>query len=88
MVKNLPQEMWVASLGWKIPGEGNDNLLQYFRLGNPMGRGTCWATVHEVTEESDVTYRLNSPLYYQITNLGLSKSSKFLYLSACWNTSW
>ena len=27
------------------PGEGNGNLLQYSRLGNPMGRGTRQATV-------------------------------------------
>ena len=29
-------------------GEGNGNPLQYFCLGNPMGRGAWWATVHGV----------------------------------------
>ena len=29
-------------------GEGNDNSLQYICLGNPMDRGTWWATVHGV----------------------------------------
>ena len=28
-------------------GERNGNLLQYSCLGNPMGRGDWWATVHE-----------------------------------------
>ena len=28
------------------PGEGNGYPLQYSCLGNPMGRGTWWATVH------------------------------------------
>ena len=31
-------------------GEGNSNPLQYSCLGNPMGRGACWATVQEVAE--------------------------------------
>ena len=33
-----------------LPGEGNGNPLQYFCLGNPMDRGTWWATVHGVTK--------------------------------------
>ena len=32
----------------KIPGEGNGNPVQYSCLGNPMDRGTWWATVHRV----------------------------------------
>jgi len=33
--------------GWgRYPGEGNGNPLQYFCIGNPMDRGTWWATVH------------------------------------------
>ena len=32
----------------RSPGEGNGNPLQYSCLGNPMDRGTCWATVHRV----------------------------------------
>ena len=31
-----------------IPGEGNDNLLQYSCLENPMGGGAWWDTVHRV----------------------------------------
>ena len=38
----------------RCPGEGNGNLLQYFCLGNPMGRGAWWATVHG-SQESDTT---------------------------------
>ena len=32
----------------RSPGEGNSNLLQYFRLGNPMDRGAWWARVYGV----------------------------------------
>ena len=32
----------------RSPGEGNSNPLQYSCLGNPMDRGTWWATVHGV----------------------------------------
>ena len=39
----------------KIPGEGNGNLLQYSCLGNPMDRGAWLATVHEVTNDLDMT---------------------------------
>ena len=35
------------------PGEGNDNPLQYSRLGNPMDRGTWQATVHGSLKELD-----------------------------------
>ena len=38
----------------RAPGEGNGNPLQYSCLGNPMGRGAWWATVHGVAE-SDTT---------------------------------
>ena len=30
----------------RYPGEANDNLLQYFCLGNVMDREAWWATVH------------------------------------------
>ena len=34
----------------RSPGEGNSNPLQYFCLGNSMGRGIWSATVHGVTK--------------------------------------
>ena len=37
----------------RSPGEGNGNLVQYSCLGNPMDRGSWWATVHGVSKESD-----------------------------------
>ena len=49
----------IPGLG-RSPGEGNGNLLQYSCLGNPIDRGTQWATVHGVTKESDMTEWLNS----------------------------
>ena len=33
----------------RSPGEGNGSPLQYSCLGNPMDRGTWWATIHGVT---------------------------------------
>ena len=43
------QGMQVKSLGQEDPlEEENGNQLQYSCLGNPMDRGTWWATVHGV----------------------------------------
>ena len=42
VVKNLPANAGDvnSSAGWEdFPGEGNDNLLQYSSLRNPMDRG-------------------------------------------------
>ena len=58
MVKNLPANAGDVGLisGWgRSPGEGNGNLLQYSCLGNPMDKGTLWATIHGVAEELDLT---------------------------------
>ena len=42
--------------GWGVsPGGGEGNPLQYSCLGNPVGRGALWATVHGVAKESDTT---------------------------------
>ena len=58
MVKNplaLAGDMsLIPGLG-RLPGEGNSNLLQYFCLGDPMDREACWAVVHGVTKELDMT---------------------------------
>ena len=37
----------IPGLG-RLPGEGNVYPLQYFHLGNPMGREVCQATVREL----------------------------------------
>ena len=56
LVKNLPANAGdtgsIPGLGG-FPGGGNGNLLQYSCLGNPMDRGTWWATVHGGLKESD-----------------------------------
>ena len=39
----------------RSPGEGNVNLIQHSRLGNPMDRGAWLATVHGVAKESETT---------------------------------
>ena len=45
--ESAKQEMWVGSTSesGRSPGEENGNQLQYSCLGNPMDRGTWWATV-------------------------------------------
>ena len=51
VIKNLPASAGdVGSIpgSGRSPGEGNGNPLQYSCLGNPMDRGTWWATVHGV----------------------------------------
>ena len=53
MVKNLPANAGHAGLtpgSGRSPGERNGNPLQYSCLGNPLGRGDWWATVHGVTK--------------------------------------
>ena len=45
----------------RSPREGNGNPLQYFCLGNPMDRGTWWATVHVVAR---VTHDLQLNHYH------------------------
>ena len=53
MGKNMPANAGNASLIPGLgtsPGEGNDNPLQYFCLGNPMDRRTWRYTVHGVTK--------------------------------------
>ena len=58
VVKNPPANAGdpgsIPALG-RSPGEGNANTLQYSWLGNPMDRGTWWATVHRVAKELDTT---------------------------------
>ena len=34
----------------RCAGEGNGNSFQYSFLGNPMDKGTRWATVHGIAE--------------------------------------
>ena len=54
MVKTMPANTGdvssIPGLG-RYLGVGNDNLLQYSCLGNPMNRGAClWVTVHGVAK--------------------------------------
>ena len=53
VVKNPPANAGdlglIPGLG-RSPGEGNGNPLQDSCLGNPMDRGSWWATVHGVSK--------------------------------------
>ena len=44
----------IPGLG-RFPGRGNGYPLQYFWLGNPMDRGTWWATVYGVTKGTQLS---------------------------------
>ena len=53
MVNNLPANAGDAGSvpeSGRSSGEGNGNPLQHSCLGNPMDRGTWWATVHGVAK--------------------------------------
>ena len=86
-VKNLPANAGDTGdtgliPGWgRSPGERNDNPLQYFCLGNPMDRRAWWATVHGVTKELDMTYRLN---HYHDTDHRLGSSGWLHILKHVW----
>ena len=57
-VKNLPASAGDAGSipgSGRSPGEGNDSLLQYSGLGNPMDREAWQAIVLRVAKESDTT---------------------------------
>ena len=57
-VKNLPANSGHAGSipeSGRSPGEGNGNPLQDSCLGNPVGRGAWWVTVHGVAKELDTT---------------------------------
>ena len=61
MVENLPNLPPVQGRqvfdteSRRSPKEENGNPLQFSCLGNIMGRGTWWATVHGVAKELDAT---------------------------------
>ena len=63
VVKNLPANAGdaglIPGLG-RTPGDGNGNPFPYSCLEIPMHRGAWWARDHEVTKESDMTWRLNN----------------------------
>ena len=58
VIKNPPVNAGDVGLilkSGRSPGEGNDNPLPYFCLGNPMDRGTWQSMVHEAAKEMDMT---------------------------------
>ena len=58
MVKNPPAnagdagELGLIPGSERLPGEGNDNLLQHSCLENPMDSEAWWATVHGVADST------------------------------------
>ena len=58
VVKNSPanvEDVGLIPESGRSPGKGNDKSLQYSCLGILMDRGSCWATVHGVANELDMT---------------------------------
>ena len=87
MVKHLPTMRDLGSilvLG-RSPGEGNSNPLQYSCLENPMGLGTCRATVHGVaksqTRLSDFTFAniFDSEIKQSLINYNTINESSFFF---------
>jgi hypothetical protein len=75
----------IPGLG-RSPGEGNSNPVQYSGLGNPMDRGACQVTVHEVVTVGhnlatkppppiSITYYLTVYLFTLLKHLYQSASS-------------
>ena len=70
MVKNLPASAGDARDAGSVsglersPGVGNGNPLQHYRLENPMDRGAWWATIHEVTKQSETTEHSTAHIPY------------------------
>ena len=57
-VNNLPdnaRDTGSIPTSGKPPREGNDTLLHYSCLGNPVDRGAWLTTVHGVAKEADTT---------------------------------
>ena len=53
----------------RSPREGNDNMLQYSCLGNPMDRGAWWATVpwsHKRVRHDLVTKQQQQVEFYDL----------------------
>ena len=71
----------IPGLG-RSPGEGNGNPPQYSCLGNPMHRGTWWATVHEVTKFGHDLATKPPPPYIHRVEMTLHKGTINKYL---WN---
>ena len=61
-------ETWVRSLGWRFPGEGNGNPLQYFLPWKSHGRRSLvQATIHGVTKSRAWLSNFISLLLYQLS---------------------
>ena len=75
MVKNSPTNAGDTGStpgSGRSPGGANGNPLQYSCLGNPMGRGAWWATVHGVTRAGYDSETKLPPLPYNSLLLSLS----------------
>ena len=69
VAKNLPAKAGDSGFipgSERAPGGGNGNRLQYSCLGNLMGRGAWWATVHGVHKELDTTEQLTTHAFNQL----------------------
>ena len=63
MVKNSPSNAGAAGLihrSGRSPREGIGSPLHFSFVGNPRNRGAWRATVHGITEESDMIEQLNN----------------------------
>ena len=81
----------IPGLG-RSPGEGTDNPLQYFCLGNPMYRETWQAVVHRVTKSWTLLKRLGTHARSFLYGSALTsihdhrKKHSFDYTDFCWQS--
>ena len=72
----------LANIWQRVPGEGNDNLLQYSCLKNPMDRGAWRVTVHGVTKNR-TWLSTQVPLVRSSSSRAQFLSSSGVFLSLC-----
>ena len=91
MVKNPPANAGDVRDTESIPGSGRSpgggygNPLQYSCLENPMDRGACWATVHEVVKSQTWLKWLGKQAYpWQRCWVAPKDDSLHLAKLSCW----
>ena len=70
----------IPGLG-RSPRNGNDNLLQYSCLENPMDRGVLQAVVYGITKRVGHDLATNTTTIYIIFHINCTSVKKKYYLS-------
>ena len=90
MVKNLPtnaRDLGSIPGSGRSPKEGNGNPLQYSCLGNPMDRGSWWATVLGVAESGTTEHTHTHEMGMKTTGKKHVKELARFWVTDFWETS-